>query len=118
MIDKHRNSAKFPNWFSRSCVYVLKPRKSQADPTKANCMTDKRKLTRRKFVESSILPAMAAGALASTPATIRADASIAAITNQSTTIFSFDDVSIPYKQNLKLTIHQPKKHPQNPAARG
>ena len=30
------------------------------------------------------------------------------------TLFSFDDVSIPWRDNLKLTLVQPKKHPANP----
>ena len=29
-------------------------------------------------------------------------------------LFSFDDVSIPWRDNLKLTLVQPKKHPANP----
>ncbi len=35
------------------------------------------------------------------------------------TLFSFDNVSIPYFQNLKLEMRSPKKHPKNPVvARG
>jgi hypothetical protein len=30
------------------------------------------------------------------------------------TLFAFDDVSIPFRQNLQLTMHQPRKHPANP----
>ncbi len=29
-------------------------------------------------------------------------------------LFSFDDVSIPWRDNLKLTLERPKKHPGNP----
>lgn len=31
-----------------------------------------------------------------------------------TTLFAFDDVSIPFTQNLKLTMRSPKRHPANP----
>ncbi|MFN0197535.1 MAG: hypothetical protein ACKVT0_12390 [Planctomycetaceae bacterium] len=82
-------------------------------------MTHKNGLTRRQFVGSSFIPAVAAGALSSTAATGHGEESSSAKTAESITIFSFDDVSIPYKQNLKLAIHQPKKHPNNPVlARG
>ena len=30
------------------------------------------------------------------------------------TFFAFDDVSIPFTDNLYLTLHQPEKHPNNP----
>ena len=30
------------------------------------------------------------------------------------TLFAFDDVSIPFRQNLRLSMHQPRKHPSNP----
>jgi len=30
------------------------------------------------------------------------------------TLFAFDDVSIPFRQNLRLEMHQPRKHPANP----
>ena len=30
------------------------------------------------------------------------------------TLFTFDDVSIPFRQNLRLEMHQPRKHPANP----
>ncbi|MEX0724873.1 MAG: hypothetical protein WEB58_09310 [Planctomycetaceae bacterium] len=70
--------------------------------------------TRRQFVGSSLLPAVAAGAISSVAGSTHAADPFAPKTAQPTTIFSFDDVSIPYKQNLKLTIHQPTKHPSNP----
>lgn len=31
-----------------------------------------------------------------------------------TTVFAFDSVSIPYSQNLRLEMRQPKRHPANP----
>ena len=31
-----------------------------------------------------------------------------------TTLFAFDDVSIPFAYNLYLSMHQPRKHPDNP----
>ncbi len=38
---------------------------------------------------------------------------------QAVTLFAFDDVSIPFTQNLKLQMHSPKRHPANPVvARG
>lgn len=30
------------------------------------------------------------------------------------TLFAFDDVSIPFRRNLRLEMHQPRKHPENP----
>lgn len=33
------------------------------------------------------------------------------------TIFAFDDVSIPYTQNLRLEMRQPQRHPANPVMR-
>ncbi|MES2507604.1 MAG: hypothetical protein V4599_12940 [Verrucomicrobiota bacterium] len=33
---------------------------------------------------------------------------------QATTLFAFDNVSIPHSQNLRLEMRQPKKHPGNP----
>lgn len=32
----------------------------------------------------------------------------------SATFFAFDDVSIPFRQNLRLDMHQPRKYPGNP----
>lgn len=32
-------------------------------------------------------------------------------------LFAFDNVSIPYTQNLKLTIRSPKRHTDNPVVR-
>ncbi len=34
-----------------------------------------------------------------------------------TTLFAFDDVSIPFMQNLKLEMQTPKRHPANPVVR-
>ena len=33
------------------------------------------------------------------------------------TLFAFDDVSIPFTQNLKLVMQEPEKHPANPVVR-
>ena len=33
------------------------------------------------------------------------------------TLFAFDDVSIPFTQNLKLVLHSPRRHPANPVVR-
>ena len=33
---------------------------------------------------------------------------------QATTLFAFDNVSIPHTQNLRLEMHSPKRHPANP----
>lgn len=35
-------------------------------------------------------------------------------TENTTTLFSFDDVSIPFTENLKLEMRTPEKHPENP----
>lgn len=34
-----------------------------------------------------------------------------------TTLFAFDDVSIPFSQNLKLVMRTSEKHPANPVGR-
>ncbi|HRX77603.1 MAG TPA: hypothetical protein P5307_01010 [Pirellulaceae bacterium] len=36
---------------------------------------------------------------------------------KATTVFAFDDASIPFTQNLKLQMRSPQKHPQNPVVR-
>lgn len=36
---------------------------------------------------------------------------------KATTLFAFDDVSIPFTQNLKLEMRSPSKHPANPVVR-
>ncbi len=36
---------------------------------------------------------------------------------QATTLFAFDDVSIPFTQNLKLEMRSPERHPANPVLR-
>ncbi len=36
---------------------------------------------------------------------------------QETVFFSFDDESIPWRDNLKLTLERPQKHPANPVLR-
>jgi len=36
---------------------------------------------------------------------------------QMTTLFAFDDVSIPFMQNLKLEMRSPERHPANPVLR-
>jgi hypothetical protein len=36
---------------------------------------------------------------------------------QETVFFSFDDGSIPWRANLKLTLERPQKHPANPVLR-
>ena len=36
---------------------------------------------------------------------------------KATTLFAFDDVSIPFTQNLKLQMRSPKRHPANPVVR-
>ena len=33
------------------------------------------------------------------------------------TLFAFDDVSIPFSQNLKLVMRSPERHPANPVVR-
>ncbi len=35
-------------------------------------------------------------------------------TRDTVTLFSFDDVSIPYTENLKLEMRSPERHPENP----
>lgn len=82
-------------------------------------MAHSEELTRREFVGSSLIPAFAGAGISAAPGASPAAESPSSKMAQSTTIFSFDDVSIPYKQNLKLTLHQPHKHPNNPVlARG
>lgn len=36
---------------------------------------------------------------------------------KATTLFAFDDVSIPFSQNLKLVMRAPERHPANPVVR-
>lgn len=36
---------------------------------------------------------------------------------QAVTLFAFDDVSIPFSQNLKLELQSPRRHPANPVVR-
>ena len=38
-------------------------------------------------------------------------------TRGESTLFSFDDVSIPFTRNLRMTMHPPRKHPGNPLVR-
>ncbi|MCA9023093.1 MAG: hypothetical protein KDA74_23250, partial [Planctomycetaceae bacterium] len=33
---------------------------------------------------------------------------------QATTLFAFDEVSLPFSQNLKLVMRSPERHPANP----
>lgn len=42
---------------------------------------------------------------------------IAAAASDSVTLFAFDDHSLPFKSNLKLTFETPAKHPANPVLR-
>ncbi len=71
-------------------------------------------LTRRQFVGTSLLPVVAANAMASGSAQGAAAESRGKKAARSLTLFAFDDVSIPFRQNLRVQMHQPRKHPENP----
>jgi hypothetical protein len=77
-------------------------------------MKDHASMTRRQFVGGSLLPVVAANVLASTAARSKDDEPSRPKPVPSATLFAFDDVSIPFRQNLRLDMHQPRKHPSNP----
>lgn len=76
-------------------------------------MPDNSGLTRRQFVGRSLLPMAAANTLAA-GAVRAADADARRATAAASSLFAFDDVSIPFRHNLRLQMHQPRKHPANP----
>ncbi|NUQ64521.1 MAG: hypothetical protein HUU20_18810 [Pirellulales bacterium] len=74
-------------------------------------------ISRRRFVGGTLLSVVAASA--ATPRVAPAAAEIAAHGGkpQCFTLFALDDVSIPFRQNLRLTLHPPRKHAANPVLR-
>jgi len=74
-------------------------------------------VSRRRFVGSMLLPAAAAGVLKPQPEVRASDDTPRHGKSECITLFAFDDVSIPFCQNLRLTMHQPRKHPENPVVR-
>src|SRR5262245_38191938 len=63
--------------------------------------------------------ALAAGTSQNPPPAERTGARVTATPTEPTAapeavLFAFDDVSIPFAQNLVLTMHPPRKHPNNP----
>lgn len=71
-------------------------------------------ISRRGFLGSA---ATLAGASAAIAAAETARAADLARPTTGATLFAFDDVSIPHRRNLRLTMHQPQKHPANPVLR-
>jgi len=65
-------------------------------------------LSRRSFLGSALASGVGLASAAQTHAATTTTPSASA------TLFAFDDVSIPHRQNLRLTMHQPQKHPSNP----
>ena len=85
-------------------------------------MSNAKKDSRRKFLRNS---ALGMAGLTASSFTVISDQKITIEDTYSKAIkgekpfFAFDDRSIPWKENLKLTMTQPDKHPANPViARG
>jgi len=77
-------------------------------------MPEQPNLTRRMFLGSSLLPATTASAVALRSAVADVTGATKPTATHPVTLFAFDDVSIPFRRNLRLEMHQPRKHPENP----
>ena len=72
--------------------------------------------TRRSFLRHTAATAALGPLLAPSPATFAAPGEAPAQPAEQT-LFAFDDHSIPWRDNMKLTMVQAQKHPANPVLR-
>lgn len=80
-------------------------------------MKKSRSGSRREFLQTSVATAATFSLLSTSCDAVSRDVSENQPSRQVHTFFAFDDHSIPWQHNLKVTLEQAQKHPGNPVLR-